>query len=74
MDSLIVVAIVVFILTFFLLTRLSHSQYKYKNSPTENVSLRKWKLGARTGYYRIVVMTSGLITVGILAVIKIFVK
>jgi hypothetical protein len=76
MEPLMWIAIIVFILSFFLIVRFSQDQVKYHNSKGASVksSVWDWKvLGIRTRYYQLVVATSGLITMAIVAIIKVFI-
>jgi hypothetical protein len=73
MEPLIWVAILVYILSFYLITRFSRNQVKYHNSKssTTKASLYDWKvLGIRSRYFQLVAMTSGLVTMGVIAIVK----
>lgn len=73
MEPLIWVAILVYIVSFYLIARFSRDQVKYHNSKASSTksSLYDWKVwGIRTRYFQLVAMTSGLITMGVIAIIK----
>jgi len=73
MEPLIWVAILIYILSFCLIIRFSFNQVKFNNSKnfSAKASLYAWKVwGVRTRYFQLAVMTSGLITMGIVAIIK----
>jgi len=73
MEPLIWVAILVYILSFYLIIKFSFNQVKFHNSKNSSAkaSLYDWKVwGVRTRYFQLAAMTSGLITMGIVAIIK----
>lgn len=74
MESLMAVACVVFALSFILIVRFSHNRYKYHAVKSEKASVSMWKtFGIRTRYYQLAVMMTGLITMAIVAIIKLFI-
>jgi len=70
--QLIWVALLIYIVSFILITRFSRNQVKYGSKDSSNKeSLYAWKiLGGRTKYFELIAMTSGLITMAIVAIIK----
>jgi hypothetical protein len=74
MEPLMAVAGVVFTLSFILIVRFSHSRYKYHALQSEKASVSMWKtFGIRTRYYQLAVMMSGLITMAIVVIFKLFI-
>lgn len=77
MESLAWMAVAVYILSFYLIVHFSHNKTKYHNTnfKTEKASVRAWKiLGVRTGYYRLVAASSGLVTMIVMLIIKVILK
>ena len=74
MDSLIVIAGVVWVVCFLLIVRFSRDRYKYTyNGASGKTALRAWKtLGGRTAYYRLAIAFSGLVTMAVVAVVRIY--
>ncbi len=65
MDKFYIIAIVVYILTILIIARLTSN--KFKNEQGEKM----WKLaGGRSAYWRILFFVSGLITAGIMYILK----
>jgi hypothetical protein len=75
MESILfIIAAVVYVLSFFLLVRYSRDGAKYHNSKGTSVkaSVGEWKIwGVRTAYFQLVAATSGLITMAVIAIIKV---
>lgn len=71
MEPLFIVAGVTFAASFFLIVRSSRNKIKYQSLSSETASVKSWKTtGARTSYYRLAVVLSGLITMAVVAVMK----
>ena len=65
MDKIYITAIVIYMLTILIIARLKSN--KFKNETGE----KTWKLaGGRLTYWRILVVVSGLITTGIMLILK----
>ena len=65
MNQIYITAIAIYILTIFIISRLTSS--KIKNETGEKV----WRIGGgKSGYWRILVVVSGLITAGVMLVLK----
>jgi len=72
MEPLVIIAGITWVIAFLLVLRFSKKQYKYYNSNVnKEASVKAWKtLGVRTGYYRLVIGFSGLITMAVVAIAK----
>ena len=74
MNWLMVIAIATWVISFLIIVRFSRMKYKYNNGDAvaNKVAVKAWTTqGGRTAYYRLAIGLSGLITVGVIAIVKV---